>query len=349
MVTTTVTVKFHNPSLSRRKEWQRAAQLYRDTKQFCIDGWENDDFDKSVTTASIDNGLYSAIQNQAIREAKADHQEDGAVSYRQSQPFALNNQNWEIDTTENGSVIVGFPCISGWWYTPIEVYDDVDDAVRRVLSGKADKTRLQVYRRGEDWFCTFNVEYDTNPDGETAIGVDVGHNNLLAAHAEDTDKSMLVSGREAKYIRRHFRSLRESLQEAGALRALNRADDKESRRIRDLNHTASRRLIDWIEQFENPVLRLEDLEGIRAGSDWRGVHSWHFHQLQEFIVYKAERTGVRVEKVDPEDTSQRCSVCDEYGTRDGDHFSCPSCGRERHSDLNGAENIAQREGEPCTA
>jgi len=84
VVTTTVTVKFHNPSLSRRKEWQRATQLYRDTKQFCIDGWENDDFDKSVTTASIDNGLYSAIQNQAIREAKSDHTEDGAVRYRES-------------------------------------------------------------------------------------------------------------------------------------------------------------------------------------------------------------------------------------------------------------------------
>jgi len=39
MVTVTVTAKFHNPSLSRRKEWQRATRLYRDTKQFCINGW----------------------------------------------------------------------------------------------------------------------------------------------------------------------------------------------------------------------------------------------------------------------------------------------------------------------
>ena len=213
------------------------------------------------------------------------------------------------------------------------MYDDVDNAVRRVLHGEADKTRLQVYRRGDEWFCAFNVEYDTDPDGETAIGVDVGHNNLLAAHADAADESMLMSGREAKYVRRRFRSLRESLQQAGALRALNRADDKESRRIRDLNHTASRRLIDWVEQFETPVLRIENLEGIRDGSDWRDVHSWHFYQLQEFIVYKAERAGIRVERVDPEDASQRCSVCGEYGTRNGDHFSYSPCGRERHSDL----------------
>jgi hypothetical protein len=43
------------------------------------------------------------------------------------------------------------------------VYDDVNNAVRRVLRGEADRTRLQVYRRGDEWFCTFNVGYDTDP------------------------------------------------------------------------------------------------------------------------------------------------------------------------------------------
>ena len=303
---------------------------------------------KATLFASSESTYNAGVRN-STSIGWPDKSGTACICYPRKASSILTAKNWEIDTTENGSVVVGFPCISGWWYTPVEVYDDVNDAVRRVLSGEADKTRLQVYRRGDGWFCTFNVEYDTSPDGETAIGVDVGHNNLLAARADDADESMLVSGREAKYVRRRFRSLRESLQEAGALRALNRAGDKESRRIRDLDHTASRRLIDWIGQFDNPVLRLEDFEGIRDGSDRRGVHSWHFYQLQEFIVYKAERAGIRVEKVDPEDTSQRCSACGEYGTRDGDHFSCSSCGQERHSDLNGAENIAQREGEPCTA
>jgi len=160
---------------------QRATRLYRDTKQFCINGWENGNFDKSVTTASIDNDLYSAIQNQAIREAKSDHSKDGAVRYQESQPFAINNQNWELDTTESGTVVVGFPCVSQWWYTPIEVYDDIDDHVDRLVEGNAKKTRLQVYRRGDDWYCTFNIEYDTDTSGETPIGVDIGERHILAA------------------------------------------------------------------------------------------------------------------------------------------------------------------------
>jgi putative transposase len=160
---------------------------------------------------------------------------------------------------------------------------------------------------------------------------------------------MLMSGREAKYVRRKYRSLRESLQQAGALRARNRVGNKEERRIRNLNHKASRRLIDWAQQFEDPVLKIEDLEDIRGESDWDGIHSWHFSQLQEFIIYKAEKAGIRVETVDPFKTSQRCSACGTEGARDGDHFECPDCDRGRHADLNAAENIRQREGEPCTA
>jgi len=97
----------------------------------------------------------------------------------------------------------------GRWYTPIEVYDDIADPVDRLVEGDADKTRLQVYRRGEDWYCTFNIEYDTDTSGETPIGVDTGERHILAVTAYGEDESMLVSGGEAKYVRRKYRSLRE--------------------------------------------------------------------------------------------------------------------------------------------
>ncbi|MFC7115212.1 zinc ribbon domain-containing protein [Natronoarchaeum sp. GCM10025703] len=48
-------------------------------------------------------------------------------------------------------------------------------------------------------------------------------------------------------------------------------------------------------------------------------------------------------------TSQECSQCDELVGRDGSQFKCPHCGYVRHADLNAAENISQREGDPCTA
>ena len=341
-VTATVTAKFSHPTRKRRREWQQAMHEYRDVKQYLIDGWETDEFGKSITTGSIDSPLYSAIQNQAIREAKADHSRDGALTYTAAQPFATNNQNWEIDRTENGSVVIGFSCIDQWWYTPIEVYERISEPVEHLLNSEASKSRLQVYRRGDDWFCSFTVEYAAETDGETPIGVDVGERHILAVHEPESGESMLVSGKEARYARRKFRSLRDSLSEAGALCARNRVGDKEHRRIRDLNHTLSKRLVEFAAQFDNPLIRLEDLEEIRDRTGWSGVHSWHFHQLRRFITYKAEREGIRVESVDPAYTSQSCSRCGERGDRDGDHFACPSCGYERHADLNAAANIAVR-------
>jgi len=113
----------------------------------------------------------------------------------------------------------------------------------RLVKGDAKKTRLQVCRRGDDWYCTFNIEYDTDTLGETPIGVDIGERHILAVTAYGEDESMLASGGEAKYVRRKYRSLRDSLSEAGALRARNRVGDKEQRRIKDLNHTLSRQTI----------------------------------------------------------------------------------------------------------
>jgi hypothetical protein len=80
------------------------------------------------------------------------------------------------------------------------VYNDIADDVARLVAGEADKARLQVYRRGEDWYCTFTAESDAEPGDQTAIGVDIGHNHLLAADVE-SGESMLVSGREANLLR----------------------------------------------------------------------------------------------------------------------------------------------------
>lgn len=162
-VTTTVEAKFRRPTRRKRREWQQAMREYRDVKQRLVNGWEAGEIGYSVTTGAIDSPLHSAIQNQAIREAKAQHREDGAMRYTSAQPFATNNQNWEIDRTENGSVLVGFPCISGWWYAPIDVHDDIEKPIGALLDDEAKKTRLRVYRRGSNWYCSFSVEYDATP------------------------------------------------------------------------------------------------------------------------------------------------------------------------------------------
>jgi len=251
MVEVSVETTFRDPSHTRQKEWQRATHLLRERKQWLADGWYEGTLSSSITTGDIDNPLYSALQNQAIRAAKSDY-EDRPIKYTGEQPIEVNNQNWEIHTTENESVVIGFPCISDWWYTPIHVHDSIQEPIQALLNGEAEKTKLSVWREGDNWYCSFTVEYDDERSGEeTPIGVDVDHNYILAATPDDASlESFLVSGKEYKFVRRYYRSLRDSLQEAGALRARNHVGNKEYRRIEDANHTLAKRLIEYASQFK---------------------------------------------------------------------------------------------------
>lgn len=158
---------------------------------------------------------------------------------------------------------------------PRLVYDGIKDPIDALLTGDAAKTQLSVWREGPEWKVSFTVTDSGDTSGEeTHVGVDVGHNYILAATPDDgSAQSFLVSGNEYTFVRRYYRSLRDSLQEAGALRARNHVGNKEYRRIQDANHTLSNRVVEYASQFTNPVIKLEDLEGIRDGSEWHGVHS----------------------------------------------------------------------------
>jgi len=95
------------------------------------------------------------------------------------------------------------------------------------------------------------------------------------------------------------------------------------------------------------VIVLENLKGIGKQRTMTNgmptkLNQWPFHQLQEFIEYKAEELGKVVMFVDPRHTSQRCNRCGhvEKSNRKGNLFKCMRCGYQLNPDLNAARNIA---------
>ena len=70
------------------------------------------------------------------------------------------------------------------------------------------------------------------------------------------------------------------------------------------------------------------------------LNNWSFHQLQQFIEYKARLRGVEVAYIDPHATSKKCSRCGRTGNRHSKQFECPHCGHVDHADVNAAFNIA---------
>lgn len=66
-----------------------------------------------------------------------------------------------------------------------------------------------------------------------------------------------------------------------------------------------------------------------------------WHQLVQFTTYKAESAGKCVVQVDPYQTSQQCSQCDEVMKKTLQqrvHY-CPHCGYVEDRDVNAAINI----------
>ena len=75
------------------------------------------------------------------------------------------------------------------------------------------------------------------------------------------------------------------------------------------------------------------------------MHSWSFHQLRQFVVYKAALAGVPVVFVDPRNTSQECPECghtDKRNRPNRDTFLCRSCGFSGAADHIAAVNIGSR-------
>ncbi|MDP9314258.1 MAG: RNA-guided endonuclease TnpB family protein, partial [Chloroflexota bacterium] len=118
---------------------------------------------------------------------------------------------------------------------------------------------------------------------------------------------------------------------------------------RDCDHVLSKQIVQAAP--EGSTIVVENLTHIRQRTKQRGreqrrrMHSWSYHQLRQFLTYKAEARGCTVGAVDPRHTSQTCSRCG-YQARNNRRarglFKCHRCSYELHADLNASYNIAAK-------
>jgi IS605 OrfB family transposase len=212
-----------------------------------------------------------------------------------------------------------------------------------LATGNPKEARL-IKRKGT-WYL--NLVFDL-PDpaplpGEVTMGLDVGENNLAA-----TSTGKVFGGGKLRHDRDRYLAKRRRLQSNGSRaskRKLKAVSGREQRHVRHVNHEVSKAIVAQALQTGASTLRMEDLTHIRdhvkAGLRVRTrLHRWAFRQLQDFVRYKAEAAGLKVEFVKPAYTSQTCNACGGFGKRVKHRFTC-SCGNLAHSDVNASRNIAR--------
>jgi IS605 OrfB family transposase len=222
-----------------------------------------------------------------------------------------------------------------------------------LAAGKPKEAKL--VRRGKQWFFNLVLALpDAAPfNGDGVMGCDVGENVLIS-----TSTGKLVGGGELRYHRDRFLALRRRLQADGSQSArqlLKKISGRERRHVTHVNHEASKSIVDEALRCGASTIAMEELTHIRkrikGNKRMRSrLHRWAWRELQVFIEYKAQASGIEVIYLNPAYSSKTCSVCGCLGNRVKHKFSC-SCGHLAHSDLNSSLNLAKLGGsiEPSRA
>lgn len=223
---------------------------------------------------------------------------------------------------------------------------EVGDNARNMLAFQKGESDL-FFRNGHFFL---NVSCDI-PEPEliehqNVIGVDLGINQLATLSTGES-----FDGQQTEKVHKKNQAKRTGLQKKktrSAKRKLKRNSGKEKRFKRNENHIISKRIVDEAKRTGSAIA-LEDLTGIRRRQRVRKSQrsrfsGWAFHQLRQFIIYKAKLAGVPVFLVPPAYTSQRCHKCghiEKANRKSQSEFVCCSCGHGDHADKNAALNIAE--------
>jgi len=204
---------------------------------------------------------------------------------------------------------------------------------------------------------------------EFYIGIDRNTKGHIAVVADPQSGKIWKLGKMYYHIHKKYENIKKRLYKIGNLKRLQAVQMREKHILKNLNHRISRKIVD-ISLYNGCGIKLENLRGLQnPNSKTKGIesggknkiknekkalkktkrsslfceyslNSWFFHQLQQFVEYKARLRGIEVAYIDPHATSKKCSRCGHIGNRHSKKFECSHCGHVDHADVNAAFNIA---------
>ena len=289
--------------------------------------------------------LPSAVKNQAIRDAKSVFQKAKKSHFTVipvlKKPVCVwNNQNYSFDFTH-----ISLPLMVEGKVTKIPIRALLIDKSNRNFDLLKHKLgTLRITKKSKEWIAQIAVTIPTVLGiGTKIMGVDLGLKVPAVAATDDEKVHFFGNGRQNKYMKRKFRSERKALGKKKKVNAIRNLNNKEQRWMTNQDHKVSREIVNFAKDNNISVIRLERLANIRqtartSRKNEKNLHTWSFYRLAQFIEYKANMAGIKVEYVNPAYTSQTCPMCSERNKATDRRYKC-KCGFEKHRDLVGAMNI----------
>lgn len=216
------------------------------------------------------------------------------------------------------------------------------------LLSTSDLGTLRITKKGTKYIAQIPITIPCNDYKESGniLGVDLGIKKPAALYCSNGNKKFIGNGKENKFIRRRYKTLRKTLGKSKKIKTIKKLNNKEQRIMKDKDHKYSREIIDFAIQNNCYLIRLEKLDNIRkttrtSRKNNYSLHSWSFYRLATYIEYKAQIAGIKVEYVNPAYTSQTCPNCGERNKMPDRKYECKNCGYVNHRDIVGAINICK--------
>lgn len=341
------------------------ADKYLISANFALDQYILHGKDKKLTTADIPVLLPAAVKQEAISVAKQLYNKYLNMKRDDELYRILNNGllpgeripylkkqhiRWQKDTFY---VLKDKLSIPGWsenGYERTEIRAILpDELYEKLRTHKLYSLYVTFKKEKVIAKIIYEVpEPETKPvlDKPEIMGIDL---NLICPAVAVTSSGKVLfagSGRELRYMHRHFKTLRTAYRKTGNYNKLSELSHKEENYMIDKDHKISREIVDFAINNKVTEIHIEKLYNLRktmhATSKRKRdqIHAWSFYRLTEFIRYKAELAGISVVFVPAEFTSQKCPKC---GTLNrittGSIYSCSNCGYRVHKDIAAAINI----------
>ena len=250
-------------------------------------------------------------------------------------------------------------------------YVELQHFLRKVLTGeyKVGQSSLEFNKKNK-LILNLTCDIPTKTKGEfvegRTLGVDLGL--AVPAYVSVSDNIQVRKGfgsyEEFARTRQQFKARKARLYKQRELakggkgrkkkmKSLDELASKESNFAKTYNHQLSHKIVEFALKNQCEYINLEKINSETL--DDRLLAQWSYYQLQEQIIYKAERVGIKVRKVNPKYTSQKCSCCGHIskdnrpkGDKGQAYFSCtnPECkmhGEVINADWNASINIARSE------
>lgn len=206
------------------------------------------------------------------------------------------------------------------------------------------KTCTIRVKNGKYYACfSCEVEEQRLLASEKQIGIDLGVSQLaVTSDGEGIESPKFLRKSEERLKRKQrvvSKKKRGSNRRRKAVGELARLHEKVANQRKDYAHKESRKLVNAYGLIAFEDLNIQGM--VKNHHLAKSITDSGWNQLVQFVTYKAESAGRQVVRVNPYNTSQKCSNCGEIVKKSLSVriHQCPTCGYRADRDKNAAINI----------